>query len=86
MEQTRARISHVRFINAEAVHAAVRYLANRCDGAHELDGQGFNKQDSFNGHSWARAARLTDEQAEEAREMVRKYKRQIPDNLWRAMW
>jgi hypothetical protein len=80
------RISSVRFINAAAVHAVVKHLAGLCDGATSLDGQGFNKLDSFNGHSWAMASRLTDETAERARDMVRKYRRQIPDDLWRAMW
>lgn len=80
------RISSVRFVNVEAIHAVVRYLASRCDGAHDLDGQGFNRLDSFNGHSWARQTELTVEQAERAREMVRKYRRQIPVEMWRRMW
>jgi hypothetical protein len=74
------------FIDSRAVHEVVRFLAARCDGANALDGQGFNKQDSFNGRSWANAQRLTDEQAKNARDMVRKYRRQIPDELWRKMW
>lgn len=80
------RVRVTSFIDAGAVHAVVRHLASRCDGANALDGEGFNKHDSRAGHSWARMDRLSEEQAFEARAMVRKYRRQIPDDMWRAMW
>jgi hypothetical protein len=84
--QNERRVSPFGFINARAVHGVVKYLAQLCDGAQSLDGQGFNKQDSYNGHSWARMGKLTDEQAGKARDVVRKYRRQIPEEMWRAMW
>lgn len=80
------RISSVRFINTAAVHAVVKHLADLCDGATSLDGQGFNKQDSGDGHYYADLKDLTEYEAEDCRKLVRKYRRQIPDELWRAMW
>lgn len=80
------RVSALTFIDCAAVHEVVRFLASRCDGAKDLDGQGFNKEDAFNGHSWARMGELNPEQAKRCRDMVRKYRRQIPAEMWKAMW
>lgn len=63
----------------EKIHAALRTLAEACDGANSKDGSGFNKMDAAFGHSLAMRERLTPKQALAARRMLRKYKRQIGD-------
>jgi SNF2 family DNA or RNA helicase len=65
----------------EAIHAALRLLAGVCDGAAQLDGQGFNKTDASFGHSLAGCHALTDRQAAAALRMVLKYRRQLPAAL-----
>lgn len=59
------------------VHAQLRYLAARCDGAVTQDGQGFNGLDTNIGKSLARCERLTDRQAALAKRMLVKYTRQL---------
>lgn len=85
-EKLEKRVGALTFVDASAVHEVVRYLAGLCDGARELDGQGFNREDARAGHMWARMESLSVERALDARNMVRKYKRQIPDEMWRKMW
>jgi hypothetical protein len=59
------------------IHAALRTLAEACDGANSKDGSGFNKMDAAFGHGLAMRETLTEKQALAARRMLRKYKRQI---------
>jgi len=59
------------------VHTGLRRLAGMCDGAHALDGYGFNKLDVGIGHSLAEAAHLTPKQAALGARLVNKYRRQL---------
>ena len=61
----------------EQILSALQFLSARCDGAHELDGQGFNGMDSDFGKSLALNADLTPRQAAAALKMLRKYRKQL---------
>lgn len=65
-----------------AVHEALRILAGY-DGDHasELNGIGFNRYDGAIGHSLAEAYALTEKQAALGAKVVRKYRRQLPEQL-----
>lgn len=56
---------------------AVCFLASRCDGAQELDGQGFNKLDTGFGKELAATEEWSPRQAHAAYQMLEKYKRQL---------
>ncbi len=55
----------------------LRFLAERCDGAHAKDGQGFNATDSAFGKALAACEFLSPRQAQAAQKMLVKYKRQL---------
>ncbi len=55
----------------------LRYLANRCDGAIEQDGMGFNGADSAFGKQLARRETLTARQLGAAQRMLIKYQQQL---------
>lgn len=57
----------------EAILEALRYLAERCDGAEAQDGQGFNKPDSHRGKQLACQEYLSEEDTAQALAMLRKY-------------
>src|SRR5690606_17750273 len=59
------------------IQQAVRYLANRCDGAISEDGHGFNKMDAGFGKSLAERERWTKAQAQAALKMLKKYQGQL---------
>ncbi len=59
------------------IQQAVRYLANRCDGAVSEVGHGFNKMDASFGKSLAKQEKWTKRQAQAALKMLRKYKAQL---------
>jgi hypothetical protein len=64
----------------QQVVAALQYLAGVCDGAHRLDGHGFNKLDAGFGHSLAEqslAKPLSLEQLRKGHTMLLKYQRQL---------
>lgn len=63
-----------------AIHDGLRRLAGVCDGAHELDGCGFNKFDSRYGKSLAATPELTRRQALTGKNMCIKYRRQLGDD------
>jgi len=68
-----------------AVRDALRIVGGLCDGAIELDGQGFSKIDTAIGTDLASLDRLTPKQAALGRKIVRKYRRQFPEALLEAM-
>lgn len=69
--------------NKKEIHEAVKHLASLDpDRATEENDMGFNKMDSEFGHSLARQDSLTDKQARSAKDMLKKYHRQIPDDLY----
>lgn len=59
------------------IHGAVRTVAERCDGAYQLDGSGYNRFDAKLGRTLANSAALTDRQAVVALNMVYKYRKQL---------
>lgn len=59
------------------VHASLRYLAARCDGAVTQDRQGFNGLDTNIGKSLAKCERLSDRQAALGKRILVKYTRQL---------
>ena len=65
----------------EAVHEALKRLAGVCDGAFQLDGQGFNRLDASFGHDLAARSSLTQRQAAAGRKLAIKYQRQIGPEL-----
>jgi SWI/SNF-related matrix-associated actin-dependent regulator 1 of chromatin subfamily A len=65
----------------DLIHHAMKCLAERCDGAQALDGNGFNKLDARFGHDIAARASLTQKQARAAAKLVVKYGRQLDGNL-----
>jgi hypothetical protein len=70
----------------EAIHKGLRVLASVCDGAVQLDGAGFNGQDTQFGHELAARGTLTPLQAAHAKLMLRKYHGQLGDDLYGAIW
>lgn len=63
------------------IEKAICHLANACDGAHDLDGVGFNKPDAPYGHGWARQIEggtpLNSAQERVALTVLQKYKTQL---------
>lgn len=59
------------------IQRAVRYLANRCDGAISEDGHGFNMIDTGFGKSLAEREKWTKAQAKAALKMLKKYQGQL---------
>jgi SWI/SNF-related matrix-associated actin-dependent regulator 1 of chromatin subfamily A len=68
-----------------AVHEALQRLAGVCDGARLEDGCGFNRVDTRIGKDLASREKLTRKQAALGRKIVRKYHRQIGEELIEAM-
>ena len=63
----------------DAAKFAMQLLAGVCDGAFQLDGQGFNKMDAHMGHDLARKPEMfTDGQVFLAKRLATKYRRQLP--------
>lgn len=60
-----------------AIHAGLQELAARCDGAREIDGNGFNKFDTRTGKSLAYSTRLTPKMAVLGFKLVNKYRGQL---------
>ncbi len=64
-----------------AIHTGLRMLSGLCDGARRLDGMGFNKLDTRIGHSLATHSFLTPKQAALGQRLIRKYRRQLPEEI-----
>jgi SNF2 family DNA or RNA helicase len=64
-----------------AIHAGLKMLKARCDGAFQEDGAGFAKIDVQFGHSLAMAPRLSMKQAAYGQKFIRKYQGQLPEEL-----
>ena len=70
-----------------ALQDALKLLAGEdVDGAMELNGVGFNKIDSAFGRSLARQHTLTDVQLAAAYKMIKKYHRQLPQELFEEIY
>lgn len=63
----------------QAAQQAMRIVAQVCDGAQQLDGQGFSGADAYTGHKLADlSGAFTDGQVFLATKMARRYHRQLP--------
>jgi SNF2 family DNA or RNA helicase len=78
--------SHVSKEENADLLAALKILSGVCDGAHAKDHVGFNGGDSQFGKSLATRTYLTDRQAEAARRMLQKYRRQLPEDLYKRLY
>lgn len=65
-----------------SILSAIKIVAGNCDGAHSLDGYGFNRVDTNFGKSLAEQDSLTQRQAKAGLKMVWKYGGQIPTNVF----
>ena len=68
------------------IHTAICRIAASCDGARDLDGVGFNGTDTRFGKSLALQDSLSSAQARSAKKMVRKYKVQLGEELYTALY
>ena len=67
--------------NVAAIHTALRKLAKVCDGALSDDDHGFNGGDARFGHQLAAQATLSPKQAQYAQKMIKKYHRQLGEEI-----
>ena len=65
----------------EAIHLGLQLMAGVCDGARQLDGMGFNKIDTRIGKQLAAQPGLSPRQAILGRQVLIKYRRQLPSDL-----
>jgi hypothetical protein len=77
-------------VHRKVAALAMQRLAAMCDGAHELDGAGFNRFDTRFGHQLAeRSAQrpLTDGEVFAAKKLARKYRGQLSDEeMFATLW
>jgi SNF2 family DNA or RNA helicase len=71
----------VAWYSSSDVLEALKFLADRCDGARSMDGHGFNKFDTAFGKDLAARNFLTPGQVEAGVKLVRKYRKQLPERL-----
>lgn len=64
-----------------SIHTCLKRLSAVCDGAEELDGQGFSKSDTALGKHLASKSILNSEQATRGLELVRLHKSQLPEPM-----
>ena len=67
------------------IHQAITMLAERCDGAQERDGVGFNKTDAYVGDYLAKQGNLNSMAAAAGLEIVKNYRRQLPDHIYQKI-
>lgn len=70
----------------QGIQVSLRYLAGICDGAVSNDGHGFNGFDAAIGHRLARVERLTQRQASLGKKVLKKYKKQIREDLYNEIY
>jgi SWI/SNF-related matrix-associated actin-dependent regulator 1 of chromatin subfamily A len=70
----------------QAAIACLQMLAGVCDGARKVDGQGFNRIDAFIGHKLAGCYTLTDGQVFLAKQITRKYRGQLPSDIYAVLF
>ena len=69
-----------------AIKKALWIMIGNCDGARSEDGIGFNQDDVEDGHELAMLDVLTNKEATDAAEMLRKYWRQIPEEIYSEIY
>lgn len=70
---------------SEAIHLALKIVAGNCDGARRADGAGFSMLDTRIGKSLSDCASLTKKQAALGLKIALKYKRQIPEEIYKEI-
>ena len=68
-----------------AVLLGLGILAGNCDGAHRIDGAGFNKMDAAIGRQLSELPRLSDRQTVLGARLVNRYRKQLPQDLVNAV-
>jgi len=68
------------------VHESLKILSGMCDGAVSLDDIGFNKIDTYIGHSLAGSIQLSDKQVLLGKKIIKKYHKQIPKDLYKEIF
>lgn len=77
-----SKIKHISCSDKKVIQSAIRAIASMCDGAHDLDGCGFNKNDSYFGKSIAsQSSPLSHRQAAVALRLAYKYRKQLQDGM-----
>lgn len=84
-EQIEEEALHITDEQREAIHSGLRHLSAMCDGAQALDGAGFNKIDTDIGKSLAGCPGLSMKQAALGKRLVKKYRRQLPEEILEAV-
>jgi hypothetical protein len=69
-----------------AIHQALRILAGVCDFASTRDDIGFNGCDTIIGHALAGCNNLTAKQALLGKKILKKYHRQVPGDVYSAIY
>jgi ribonuclease HI len=60
-----------------AVQTGLKHLANKCDGAHRRDGEGFNSFDAEYGHHLAAKVHLSPRDVASGRRLLLRYRKQL---------
>jgi hypothetical protein len=68
------------------IHYCLRLLAGQCDGAAKRDEQGFNRLDSAFGKILADKDSLTTRMAQAGQKLLRKYRAQIPGDIFAIIY
>ena len=68
------------------IHLVAQVLAGVCDGAHALDGAGFNRMDTGFGKQLAVQTTITKRQALALKKLCQKYVRQLPADLYQRVY
>ena len=75
-----------RSLPRQAIHQALKHIAQSCDGARSRDGTGFSKHDADRGLELASKKNLTRREAREAKRLIQKYRRQVPSYLYEQIF
>lgn len=70
----------------QAASLCLQLLAGVCDGARRRDGAGFNACDAFIGHRLAALPTLADGQVFLAKQITRKYRGQLPSDIYAVLF
>jgi len=72
--------------NCDIILEALKFLSSLCDGASSKDGQGFNGCDTRIGKHLALRDNLTSKQCAVAKKILKKYKRQLPEEIYNTIY
>lgn len=84
-DQIEKQAESITIEQCEEILTGLKMLAGMCDGARRRDGSGFSMVDAKIGHSLAQQYCLSPKQAVLGRRLLKKYKRQLPEELLEAV-